>query len=281
MNSGGHSRRRPYHRSPLPSLCRGTASRGRLLPRSRVPRQSSRPGPAAKPPSGHRAAAAAAGRPREAAALRRRLAPWLVVGPPSNTARRVMRQPQPGHRPPSSANTRSRISPQEGRRRRRGWLVPAETGHRAVPPLDAPHGRRVQTPLQRSVPGDEQATRIAPRSRNIRVASPGSSSLPSALRRSKGAWRSSTAASDFRPIGSSGRSIRSCCSPWSGPRAAAAASWGAAAMAKMSPALYLVGWLSRRQWRPVVTAGGTAIGLSLLALPNPMGALHDMSGNGA
>ena len=56
---------------------------------------------------------------------------------------------------------------------------------------------------------------------------------------------------------------------------------GAAAMAKMSPALYLVGWLSRRQWRPVVTAGGTAIGLSLLALPNPMGALHDMSGNGA
>jgi alpha-1,2-mannosyltransferase len=42
---------------------------------------------------------------------------------------------------------------------------------------------------------------------------------------------------------------------------------GAAAMAKMSPALYLVGWLSRREWRPVLTAGVTAIGLSLLALP--------------
>jgi hypothetical protein len=106
MNGGGQSRRRPYHRSPLPSLCRGTAPRGRLLSRSRVPSQSWRPGPAS-PPSGHRAAAAAAGGPREAAALRRRLAStWLVVGPPSNTARRVMRQPQPGHRQPSSANTR-------------------------------------------------------------------------------------------------------------------------------------------------------------------------------
>ncbi len=44
--------------------------------------------------------------PREPAVLRRRLASSLVVGPPSNTARRVMRQPQPGHRQPFTANTR-------------------------------------------------------------------------------------------------------------------------------------------------------------------------------
>lgn len=42
---------------------------------------------------------------------------------------------------------------------------------------------------------------------------------------------------------------------------------GAAAMAKMSPALYLVGWLGRRELRPFVVAGLSAIGLSLLALP--------------
>lgn len=42
---------------------------------------------------------------------------------------------------------------------------------------------------------------------------------------------------------------------------------GAAAMAKMSPALYLVAWAARRSWRPVLGAVATAVGLSILALP--------------
>lgn len=42
---------------------------------------------------------------------------------------------------------------------------------------------------------------------------------------------------------------------------------GAAAMAKMSPALYLVPWLARGAWRPVAAAVATAIVSSLLVLP--------------
>lgn len=42
---------------------------------------------------------------------------------------------------------------------------------------------------------------------------------------------------------------------------------GAAAMAKMSPALYLAGWGARGRLRPVVFAGLTAIALSLVSLP--------------
>ena len=42
---------------------------------------------------------------------------------------------------------------------------------------------------------------------------------------------------------------------------------GAAAMAKMAPALYLVGWASRRAVRPVLMAVAVAIGSSLVALP--------------
>jgi hypothetical protein len=42
---------------------------------------------------------------------------------------------------------------------------------------------------------------------------------------------------------------------------------GAAAMAKMSPALYLVAWAARRAWRPVAAAIGVAVGSSVLALP--------------
>jgi hypothetical protein len=42
---------------------------------------------------------------------------------------------------------------------------------------------------------------------------------------------------------------------------------GAAAMAKMSPALYLFAWLAQRAWRPVLAAVFTAIALSLVALP--------------
>ncbi|RME25714.1 MAG: DUF2029 domain-containing protein [Deltaproteobacteria bacterium] len=42
---------------------------------------------------------------------------------------------------------------------------------------------------------------------------------------------------------------------------------GAAAMAKMSPALYLVAWVAERRWKPVLAAIGTAVALSLLALP--------------
>ena len=42
---------------------------------------------------------------------------------------------------------------------------------------------------------------------------------------------------------------------------------GMAAMAKMSPALYLFGFLSQRRWRPIMAAVGTAVGLSFLSLP--------------
>lgn len=42
---------------------------------------------------------------------------------------------------------------------------------------------------------------------------------------------------------------------------------GAAGMLKMSPALYLLGWASRMQWRPVGLAVATAVGLSLVSLP--------------
>lgn len=42
---------------------------------------------------------------------------------------------------------------------------------------------------------------------------------------------------------------------------------GAAAMAKMSPALYLAGWLGQGRWRPALVACGAAVGLSLLSLP--------------
>ncbi len=42
---------------------------------------------------------------------------------------------------------------------------------------------------------------------------------------------------------------------------------GAAAMFKMSPALFLLYWAVRREWRPVLAAIATAIGLSVLTLP--------------
>lgn len=42
---------------------------------------------------------------------------------------------------------------------------------------------------------------------------------------------------------------------------------GAAAMAKMSPVLYLVPWAVRGRWRPVLAAIGAALALSLLSLP--------------
>lgn len=42
---------------------------------------------------------------------------------------------------------------------------------------------------------------------------------------------------------------------------------GAAAMGKMSPALYLAMWAGQRRWRPVLLAMGTAVALSLLSLP--------------
>ena len=42
---------------------------------------------------------------------------------------------------------------------------------------------------------------------------------------------------------------------------------GVAAMSKMSPALYLFGFLAQRRWLPIITAVATAIGLSLAALP--------------
>lgn len=42
---------------------------------------------------------------------------------------------------------------------------------------------------------------------------------------------------------------------------------GAAAMAKMSPALYLASWAAQRRWIPVALAVATAIGLTLLSLP--------------
>ncbi len=42
---------------------------------------------------------------------------------------------------------------------------------------------------------------------------------------------------------------------------------GAAGMAKMSPALYLVGWAAKRRWRPAVVAALTAVGLSIATLP--------------
>lgn len=42
---------------------------------------------------------------------------------------------------------------------------------------------------------------------------------------------------------------------------------GAAAMFKMSPALFLLYWALRRQWRPCVAAVLTAIGLSVVSLP--------------
>ena len=42
---------------------------------------------------------------------------------------------------------------------------------------------------------------------------------------------------------------------------------GAAAMAKMAPALYLAGWGVRRAVRPLLTAVAVAVGSSLLALP--------------
>lgn len=42
---------------------------------------------------------------------------------------------------------------------------------------------------------------------------------------------------------------------------------GLAAMAKMSPALYLVPWLAQRRLWPVVAAGGTALLSSLIVLP--------------
>jgi hypothetical protein len=41
---------------------------------------------------------------------------------------------------------------------------------------------------------------------------------------------------------------------------------GAAAMAKMSPALYLFAWAARQSWRPVLIACATAVALSLLSL---------------
>ncbi len=42
---------------------------------------------------------------------------------------------------------------------------------------------------------------------------------------------------------------------------------GTAGMFKMSPALYLLGWAARVQWRPVGVAAATAVGLSLVSLP--------------
>ena len=42
---------------------------------------------------------------------------------------------------------------------------------------------------------------------------------------------------------------------------------GAAAMAKMSPALFLFAWVAQKAWRPVLWAIGAAIGLSVLTLP--------------
>jgi alpha-1,2-mannosyltransferase len=42
---------------------------------------------------------------------------------------------------------------------------------------------------------------------------------------------------------------------------------GVAAMFKMSPALFLLYWAVRREWRPCVAAALTAVGLSLLSLP--------------
>ena len=42
---------------------------------------------------------------------------------------------------------------------------------------------------------------------------------------------------------------------------------GAAGMAKMSPALHLVGWLIQGRWRPALVAAAAAVGLSVLALP--------------
>lgn len=40
-----------------------------------------------------------------------------------------------------------------------------------------------------------------------------------------------------------------------------------AAMAKMSPAIYLANWAARRQWQPIVLAVATAIALTLASLP--------------
>ena len=40
-----------------------------------------------------------------------------------------------------------------------------------------------------------------------------------------------------------------------------------AAMSKMSPAIYLALWAARRQWRPVLVAIGSAVALSVAALP--------------
>lgn len=42
---------------------------------------------------------------------------------------------------------------------------------------------------------------------------------------------------------------------------------GLAGMLKMSPALFLGYWALRRQWRPILAAMATAVGLSLLVLP--------------
>lgn len=42
---------------------------------------------------------------------------------------------------------------------------------------------------------------------------------------------------------------------------------GVAGMLKMSPALFLLYWVLRRQWRPVFAAAATAAALSVLALP--------------
>jgi len=42
---------------------------------------------------------------------------------------------------------------------------------------------------------------------------------------------------------------------------------GAAAMAKMSPALFLFAWAARRAWRPVAAAIGVAVGSSVMVLP--------------
>jgi Glycosyltransferase family 87 len=41
---------------------------------------------------------------------------------------------------------------------------------------------------------------------------------------------------------------------------------GLAGMLKMSPALYLAGWVATRQWRPALVAAATAVGLGLLSL---------------
>lgn len=42
---------------------------------------------------------------------------------------------------------------------------------------------------------------------------------------------------------------------------------GTAAMFKMSPALFLLFWAMRREWKPCIAAAATAVGLSLLSLP--------------